>query len=266
MGKFYLALIRQRDHVIFLFAVITSFTLILSNDSNDVAILRGKVNDYFSFIYKPVSWIRSMAVVEAAAALTRDENIVYSLQIESMRNLAAENQRLREMLNYKRESQLHLLPAKVINKGITVNMNTLTIDVGSNHGIEKYFPVITPKGVIGKTIIIGNQSSIVQILTDVNFRLSVQVMPSGDRGILRWVYGDICEIREIQKNSEINIGDRVVTSGFSDIFPKNLPFGEVIGVRDEIGSFQKIVSVRFPEHLGSLINLFVITKQDNEVD
>lgn len=266
MRKIYLALINQRDHLVFFFAVIISLILILSNDSNDVAIFRGKVNDLFSFMYKPVSWFRSMAVVDEEAALIREENIVYSLQIESMRNLAAENQRLREMLNYKRESQLQLLPAKVINKGITVNMNTLTIDVGSNHGIKKYFPVITPKGVIGKTIIIGKQSSIVQILSDVNFRLSVQVMPSGARGILRWVYGDICEIREIQKNSEINVGDRVITSGFSDIFPKNLPVGEVIGIRDEIGSFQKIVSVQFPEHLGSLINLFVITKQNNAVD
>lgn len=266
MRKIYLALIRQRDHLVFLFAVITSFTLILSNDSHDVAVFRGKVNDYFTFIYKPVSWFRSMAVVDEEAALIREENIVYSLQIESMRNLAVENQRLREMLNYKRESQLQLLPAKVINKGITVNMNTLTIDVGGHHGIKRNFPVITSKGVVGKTIVIGKQSSIVQILSDVNFRLSVQVMPSGARGILRWVYGDICEIREIQKNSEVNVGDRVITSGFSDIFPKNLPVGEVIGVRDEIGSFQKIVSVRFPEHLGSLINIFVITKQNNAVE
>ncbi len=266
MRKIYLAIIRQRDHLVFLFAVIISLTLILSNDSQDVAIFRGKVNDIFSFIYKPVSWLRAMAVVDEEAALIREENIVYSLQIESMRNLAVENQRLREMLNYKRESQLKLLPAKVINKGITVNMNTLTIDVGSHNGIKQNYPVITSKGVIGKTIIVGNQSSIVQILSDVNFRLSVQVMPSGARGILRWVYGDICEIREIQKNSEINVGDRVITSGFSDIFPKNLPVGEVIGMRDEIGSFQKIVSVRFPEQLGSLINLFVIIEQNHEME
>jgi rod shape-determining protein MreC len=266
MRKIYLALIRQRDHLVFLFAVIISLTLIISNDSQDVAIFRGKVNDIFSFIYKPVSWFRAMAVVDEEAALIREENIVYSLQIESMRNLAVENQRLREMLNYKRESQLKLLPAKVINKGITVNMNTLTIDVGSHNGIKQNYPVITSKGVIGKTIIVGNQSSVVQILSDVNFRLSVQVMPSGARGILRWVYGDICEIREIQKNSEINVGDRVITSGFSDIFPKNLPVGEVIGIRDEIGSFQKIVSVRFPEQLGSLINLFVIIEQNHEME
>lgn len=266
MRKFYLSLIRQRDHLVFLFAIVISFSLILSNDSTDVAIFRGKANDLLTSIYKPVSWLRAMAVVDEEAALIREENIIYSLQLESMRNLAIENQRLREMLNYKRESQLQLLPAKVINKGITSNMNTLTIDVGNQHGIKKNMSVITPKGVVGKTIVVGNQSSVVQILNDVNFRLSVQVMPSGARGILRWVYGDLCEIREIQKNSEVKIGDQVITSGFSDIFPKNLPVGEVIGIRNEIGSFQKIVSVRYPVQLGSLINLFIITGQNNEVE
>ncbi len=266
MRNIYLALIRQRDHIIFVLAVILSLFFILSNDSRDVNIFRGKVTDFFSFIYKPVSWVRSMAIVDEEAALLREENIVYSLQIESMRDLSIENQRLREMLNYKRESKLQLLPAKVINKGITANMNTVTIDVGSNQGIEKNYAVITPKCVIGKTILVGKQSSIVQILSDVNFRVSVQVKPSGARGILRWVYGDICEIREIQKNSDINVGDYVITSGFSDIFPKNLPVGKVIGIRDEIGSFQKIVSVQFPEQLGSLINLFIIVEQKYEVE
>jgi len=207
-----------------------------------------------------------MAVVDEEAALIREENIIYSLQLESMRNLAVENLRLREMLSYKRESQLQLMPAKVVNKGITSNMNTLTIDVGSQQGINKNMSVITPKGVVGKIIVVGDKSSIVQILNDVNFRLSVQVNPSGARGILRWVYGDLCEIREIKKNSDIKIGDRVITSGFSDIYPKNLPVGVVIGIQNEIGSFQKIVSVRYPVKLGSLINLFVITGQNHEVE
>lgn len=265
MRNIYLAIIRQRDHVVFFLAVLISFTVILSNDSRDIAILRGKANDFFSVLYKPVAWLRSMAIVESEAVLLREKNIQLQLQIETMLNLAAENEQLKYLLNYRRESQLTLLPSKVINKGISSNMSTITIDVGSDHGVSMNDPVLTPKGVIGKTIIVGQTSSIVQVISDVNFRLSVQIMPSGSVGILRWVYGDLCEIREVQKNSEINIGNRVLTSGFSDIFPKDLPVGEVTGTRDERGSFQKIVSVRFAEKLGSLINIFVITKNDYAV-
>ena len=64
----------------------------------------------------------------------------------------------------------------------------------------------------------------------------------------------------------IKIGDRVLTSGFSDIYPKNLPVGIVAGIREERGSFQKIITVRIAEKLGSLINVFVITEQKDALE
>ncbi len=259
MRNIYLVLIKQRDHVAFILALVISFSLILTNDSKDISIIRGKANDIFSRFYSPVAWLRSMAVVEDEATVLREKNIQLQLQIESMFNLVSENEQLKTLLDYKRSSTLSLLPARVINKGITANMNTITIDVGFNQGVKRNLAVLTPNGIIGKIVSVGNRTSIVQVITDVNFRLSVQIIPSGARGILRWVYGDECEIREVQKNSNISVGDRVTTSGFSDIFPKDLPVGIVTGVRDERGSFQKIVSVKFDENLGSLINLFVIT-------
>lgn len=266
MRNIYLALIRQRDHVVFFIAFLLSFSLILTNDSRDIAILRGKANDFFAVLYQPVAWIRTMTFVEDEAALLREKNIQLQLQVESMLNLAAENERLKDLLNYQRSSKFKLMPAQVINKGITANMSTITIDVGSIHGVMRNVPVLTPNGVIGKTVAVGNRSSIVQVISDVNFRLSVQVMPSGARGILRWVYGNECEIREVQKNSEIHVGDRVLTSGFSDIFPKDLPVGTVTGIRDERGSFQKIVSLEITEKLGSLINIFVLTESQDAVE
>jgi len=52
----------------------------------------------------------------------------------------------------------------------------------------------------------------------------------------------------------------VVTSGFSDFFPKGIPVGEVIGIQDERASFHKIVSVKMHNDLSSLLNVFIITK------
>jgi len=77
---------------------------------------------------------------------------------------------------------------------------------------------------------------------------------------------NLCEIREVQKNAVIEMGDKVVTSGFSKIYPRNLPVGKVIGITDVRGSFQKIISVRVNDDLGSLINVFVITDQGDELD
>ena len=78
---------------------------------------------------------------------------------------------------------------------------------------------------------------------------------------MRWLDGGLYLIKEVQKNANVSIGDKVVTSGFSDIFPDDLPVGEVVNITDERGRFQKSVVVQINENIGSIINLFVILDQ-----
>ena len=101
----------------------------------------------------------------------------------------------------------------------------MTIDLGSNDGIKKNLPIITTNGIVGKTILINEETSLVQTINDANFRLSVKILPSEATGIMRFYDNDIFEIREIQKNANIKIGDKVVTSGFSKIYPEGLNAG-----------------------------------------
>ena len=101
-------------------------------------------------------------------------------------------------------------------------------------------------------------STLVQSISDVNFRLTVRIFPSGATGILRYLNSNICEIREIQKNAAISIGDNVVTSGFSYIYPDDLPVGEVIELIEERGSFQKVAKIRISPNLSSILNVFII--------
>jgi rod shape-determining protein MreC len=203
-----------------------------------------------------------MALIEEEAALLREKNLQLSFQVESMRYLLEENNRLEELLDFQRESKMTILPARVIKMGTSPYLSSsLSIDVGLESGVEENNPVITPKGIIGKTTIVGDNAAIVQLINDVNFRLSVRIKPSGSTGILRWLDGDLYLIKEVQKNANVDIGNKVVTSGFSDIFPNDLPVGEVVNITDERGRFQKSVVVQINENIGSIINLFVIMDQ-----
>ena len=235
----------------------------LSNgESDNVRLLRSKANRFFTILYSPITWIRSMALIEEEAALLRGKNLQLSFQVESMRYLLEENNRLEELLDFQRESKMTILPARVINMSASPYLSSsLSIDVGLESGVEENDPVITPKGIIGKTTIVGDNASIVQMINDVNFRLSVRINPSASTGIMRWLDGDLYLIKEVQKNANVNIGDKVVTSGFSDIFPNDLPVGEVVNITDERGRFQKSVVVQINENIGSIINLFVIVDQ-----
>jgi len=262
MRTLYLILLKRKDIFTLILSVILSLLMLSNGESDNVRLLRSKANRFFTILYSPITWIRSMALIEEEAALLRGKNLQLSFQVESMRYLLEENNRLEELLDFQRESKMTILPARVINMSASPYLSSsLSIDVGLESGVEENDPVITPKGIIGKTTIVGDNASIVQMINDVNFRLSVRIKPSASTGIMRWLDGGLYLIKEVQKNANVNIGDKVVTSGFSDIFPNDLPVGEVVNITDERGRFQKSVVVQINENIGSIINLFVIVDQ-----
>ena len=262
MRTLYLILLKRKDIFTLILSVILSLLMLSNGESDNIRLLRSKANRFFTILYSPITWIRSMALIEEEAALLRGKNLQLSFQVESMRYLLEENNRLEELLDFQRESKMTILPARVINMSASPYLSSsLSIDVGLESGVEENDPVITPKGIIGKTTIVGDNASIVQMINDVNFRLSVRIKPSASTGIMRWLDGGLYLIKEVQKNANVNIGDKVVTSGFSDIFPDDLPVGEIVNITDERGRFQKSVVVQINENIGSIINLFVIVDQ-----
>jgi len=262
MRTLYLILLKRKDIFTLILSIILSLLMLSNGESDNVRLLRSKANRIFTILYSPITWVRSMALIEEEAALLRGKNLQLSFQVESMRYLLEENNRLEELLDFQRESTMTILPARVINMSASPYLSSsLSIDVGLESGVEENDPVITPKGIIGKTTIVGDNASIVQMINDVNFRLSVRIKPSASTGIMRWLDGGLYLIKEVQKNANVNIGDKVVTSGFSDIFPNDLPVGEVVNITDERGRFQKSVVVQINENIGSIINLFVIVDQ-----
>lgn len=264
MHNFYLSIVKKKDHLLFVLLVLFSFNILLKNDSPNTLLVRAKFLDSFSFISSPSMWLKTIVQLEEETQLLREKNLQLSLQSEEMIRSYEENINLKNLLDYKKDSNFNLVAAKVLNMGSSSNLSSITINVGLNENIKINQPVIIPEGVIGKTILVGKSTSLVQLITDVNYRASVRIFPSGSIGILRYLRDDICEVREIQKNAEIKLGDAVLTSGFSDIYPSNLKIGNVIEIQDEISSFQKIVKVRVSSNIGSLLNVFVVREDDNE--
>ena len=261
MRILYLILLKRKDIFTLVLSVILSLLMLSNGEADNVRLLRSKANRFFTILYSPITWIRSLALIEEEAALLREKNLQLAFQIESMRYLLEDNNKLEELLDFQQESKMTILPARVTNMSASPYVSSLSIDIGLESGVEENDPVITPKGIIGKTTIVGDNATIVQLINDVNFRLSVRIKPSGSTGILRWLDGDLYLIKEVQKNANVNIGNKVVTSGFSDIFPNDLPVGEVVNITDERGRFQKSVVVKINENIGSIINLFVIVDQ-----
>jgi len=258
MRNLLLFILKNKDHFVFFSAIILSIALLFNNKNEKMSVIRGFTTDIVSFLSSPMVRVKSLAIVSEENQYLREKNLQLNLELESILYAADENRKLRELLDFKRDTKLKIIAARIINKGIQTNLNSLTIDVGSKDGLLPNQAVLTPDGIIGKTVQVGQFSSLVQSISDNNFRLSVRIMPSGAVGILRWNSNSMCKVYEIQKNVEINIGDRVITSGFSKIYPPKLPVGIVSGVYDERGSYQKVVNVEIQSDFESIQNVFVV--------
>ena len=254
----YLLILKNRDHILFLVLALVSTLILLNNNDPRMSVVRGKSADLVAFLSSPVSWVRSLMYLEEENRLLRDSNLFLTLQIESMLNLENENKELKEILGFKSKTDLTIVPARVVNKGTQSNLLSVILNVGSKDNVKKNQPVLTAKGIIGKTIFVGETASIVQLINDVNYRVSVRILPSGATGILKWVGNRKAEIKQVQKNVNISIGDEVITSGYSDIYPSGLPVGIVAGVIDKRGSFHKDVTVSIPNDLSVFQHAFVI--------
>jgi len=247
---------KNKHHITFLIFVILSLVLINSSKSN-----RQKppfLNNIATYLTSPSAWLIETSQVKQENELLRDRIIVLSLERETLIENGIENAKLKEMLDFKKESEISMVSAKVTNMGLISNLLSITIDVGYDEGVSKNNPVITPLGVIGKIITVNKSSSSVQLVSDPDFRIGVRFLPSGATGILRWRINNICDVREVYKNSNINVGDRAITSGLSDIFPYGLPIGVVSSVLNDRNQFQKIVFVQIEDNLSSIRHVFVI--------
>lgn len=119
--------------------------------------------------------------------------------------------------------------AKVINNSVNKNFNYITINKGYKQGIKPEMGVISGEGVVGIVKDVSENYATVLSLLNTRFKLSAKLKEDGDFGSLAWdgeTY-DIAKLNEIPRHAKIKIGNQVVTSGFSVIFPEGVPVGTI---------------------------------------
>lgn len=172
---------------------------------------------------------KRLDVLERESALLRLEN-------ERLHELTEENRALRQALNYVENSPLKLVSARVINRKGPTWYHTLIIDQGSRANITVDSPVIVPveneAALVGKVAQVGEDSSVIILLSDEVCQVSARVMGTTEQGILSGQRGALnsapeLKLRYISKDAAIAPGDTVISSGVGGVFPGNLLLGEV---------------------------------------
>lgn len=120
--------------------------------------------------------------------------------------------------------------ANVINNSVHHPHNYITIDKGSDDGVSIEMGVVDHSGVVGTVSAVGPHFSRVISLLNPNFRLSCKIKGSDFFGSLVWNGNDPrhAMLEELPRHTVFEIGDTIVTSGYSSVFPAGLPVGRIM--------------------------------------
>ena len=120
--------------------------------------------------------------------------------------------------------------AHVINNSVARPRNYITIEKGSNDGVMPEMGVVDQNGVVGIVNVVGPHTSRVISLLNPDLRLSCKVKGSDAFGSLVWngKSPDEALLEELPRHVPFNIGDTIVTSGYSVVFPEGIPVGTII--------------------------------------
>lgn len=110
------------------------------------------------------------------------------------------------------------------------------LGVGARDGVAEGYPVVNIYGLVGRTVDVGERSSRVLLLTDLNSRVAVMADRSNARAMLTGDNTDFPRLEYLGTDPDIEPGDRIVTSGDDNVLPRGLPVGEV--VRDRHGQWR----------------------------
>ena len=260
MTKIDLLAKERLDSFVLFLCIFISFVLIFSNNNKNVQSLRTSTLDTFSFLYEPFNWLDNQLFLNKRFEVLSEENLKLTLENQILSSNEIENERLRNLLKFRKRNNFDFIGADILSKGMNSNMASVLINRGLSDDIKNNSPVLSSRGVVGKTILIADNYSVVQLVSDIDFRLSVKIMPSEAEGIMSWIANDTCEIVEVQTTSDVQIGDIVLTSNLSIYFPPNLPVGEVISFHKKSNSSNKIVRMKLFSDLSTLNQLFILRR------
>ena len=224
----------------FLFLVVGAFSLMLIGKADTVLVerIRTAVGDaaapILEFIARPIDTISN--TLEGIGELTelRARNAALQRDIERLqhwqtlaRRLEAENAALRSLSDMVPDPRLRFITARVVGDQGGAFARSVLVNAGSRDGIAKGQAAVTTEGVAGRVTEVGQRSSRVLLLTDINSRVPVLVGAARDRAILAGDNTNQPRLLYLAAGTETRPGDHVVTSGHGGVFPPGLPIGVV---------------------------------------
>ena len=161
----------------------------------------------------------------------REDLLLANAKLNRMAAVAEQNQRLKELLDTQHSLGLHVQMARVIGMDMGAYRHRLMINLGARDGIKTGQPVIDAHGVVGQIVDVLPNSGTVMLVTDPDHAVPVMIQRTGLRTIAYGSRnGQQLTLPNVPMAADVQVGDRLLTSGLGGRFPQGFPVGEVSSV------------------------------------
>ena len=150
--------------------------------------------------------------------------------------------------------------ARVIARDSSNWVSAVVIDKGKKDKIQADMPVITESGLVGKVSEVGVSTSKIILISDPNLNIPSLIQRSREEGIISGTILGACKMRYISLDSDVKIGDKVITSGLGNVFPKGVLIGELSEIKDDPSGLMKLCLVDSSVNLLKIEEVLVIIK------
>ena len=209
-------LLRYSNFLVFIALEVAAFLLVSYNSAYPRSSMLSTANDFVAWQNAQVSELRGYFNLRSQNEQLAAENAALRNRICSMESAGV-------------DSVFHYRQAKVVQMTTDRLHNYLTINLGSRDGVQRGQGVRNEEGVVGIVRTVGRNYSVVLPVINTHTNLSCRFAKNDYIGTLQWDGRDsrFAQLADVAAHMVVNVGDTIVTSGLSPVFPEGIPVGIV---------------------------------------
>ena len=249
------------DYTVLIVTVVISFVLIFAgNDEEQTMGIQSVAMEILGVAVQPVHTVQRLLKVRNENSRLLQKNSELLLRMSQYEEAFHENQRLRSLIGFEQQEGFRGIPANVIAFRKSTGVQTILVNAGLKRGVTANSTVVSGDGLVGKIIKVSDNRSTVQLLSDHNFRAAARIQRTREAGIYYAIDNVQGNLNGIARRSNVEIGDKIITTGMESIYPAGLLVGIVTKIEKDIPGLFLEINVKAGVEFKKLEEVFIILK------
>lgn len=263
MNNFTEILNKYKDYFIFFILFSVSLVMLNFGDTNKISGFKLFLITNIIKAQDVLPILANTSSVQAENKALRDYNLKLSKELIRNREAIAENDRLRGIIGFRETFDKEIIPAEV-NGFSQYNFKLfLSLEIGAEDGVKRNMPVRTDAGLVGIVNLVSENFCLVETLKNRDTKVAAKVLRSSVHGLIEWEGGEEYTLSNIPNSYDVEEGDMVVSSNYSNRFPEGIPIGTIHKINKSKNSLFLDIKVKPFVNYNSLTQVFVVKETPN---